>query len=229
MHTISPELIAKLEQLLEVFLEENTQINLSALRTKEACWTGNILDSLACLELPFVPELNHADAALLDIGTGGGFPLLPLAITLPKMQCTGMDATKKKIDAIARIVEHLQLSNVTLQTGRAESLGHSETLREQFDLVTARAVAPIATLLEFCAPFAKKGGHVVLWKSMHIAEELEQSSEAQRLLHCTVSTTHAYDLGGDWGTRQLLVFEKTEQTPNLYPRADGMPKKNPLE
>lgn len=215
----------RLEELCDRFLYENSLLNLSALRSRESCWVGNILDSLALL--PLLPTLKRK-ASILDIGTGGGFPLLPLATLLPKTECTGIDATQKKIDAVSRIAHDTHIDNCTLICGRTEELGHDPGLREHFDIVLARAVAPLATLLEYCSPFCAVGGHVVLWKSLHIAEELEQSLSARTSLSLHLVDTHRYTLPGDWGERQLLVFLKSGVLPRQYPRAIGIPKSTPL-
>src|SRR5579864_2405235 len=108
-----------LRDLMRVFLAENTKINLTALRTEEACWIGNIEDSLAFLDLPFAASLQ-AQSKLIDLGTGGGFPLLPLAITLPQVRCVGLDTIKKKVDAVSRIAKELKLENVTTLAERTE-------------------------------------------------------------------------------------------------------------
>jgi 16S rRNA (guanine(527)-N(7))-methyltransferase RsmG len=203
----------------------------------------------------------------LDIGTGGGFPLLPLALCLPDCSFTGIDSTQKKIDAVYRIVERLGLENCRLFCGRTEELGREAEHREQYDVVTARAVAPVNILLEYAAPFTKVGGHVVLWKSLNIEKELEESLLARAELSCHLVKQHEYSLEDclpaeassedglpaeaeghvvsddvgppsprlrratfceGWGERQLLVFEKTFATKEIYPRDTGIPKKNPL-
>lgn len=224
---IHPETESKLRLLLKAFLEENANINLSALRTEDACWTGNILDSLAFDDLKIAETMRRPRATLMDVGTGGGFPLLPLAVLYPQADCTGLDSIRKKIDAIVRIVVKAGIK-IAGVAQRAEVLGHAKNYRGQFDVVTSRAVATLNTLLEYCSPFAKVGGYIVLWKSMHIDEELKASANAQKILHCELIETHQYDLGGDWGVRQLLVFKKTGPTPANYPREVGAAKREPL-
>ena len=162
------------------------------------------------------------------MGTGGGFPLLPLAICKPESQFFGLDSTRKKLDAIGRMIAALGLPNVEVIAGRAEELGHEPQYREQFDIVLARALAPLNVLLELCSPFAKKGGHVVAWKSMKIDTELKESLLARANLSCHLVDQHEYELPGDWGKRQLLVFEKTDKTDPKYPRETGIPNKKPL-
>lgn len=203
-----------------------------------------ILDDLAsCIEEiqnslqksspPLVEGLGEAKHTqqtkqILDIGTGGGFPLLPLAICLPNMQFTGLDATQKKIDAIQRIIDVMEIPNVDLLAGRTEELGRNEKYREQYDIVTARAVAPLNVLLEFASPFVKPGGKVLAWKSMNIEQELQESLMARAELSCQLIDSFKYDLSGDWGKRQVLVFEKRDRLDKKYPRETGTPKKNPL-
>jgi len=212
----------RLRVLLQVFLAENQKLNLSAYRTEETCWVGNILDSL-----PVIPLLTGVKT-VFDLGTGGGFPLLPLSLLLPDMEFTGLDSVKKKIDAVQRIVNALELKNVHLLVGRAEELGQDPTYREQYDVVLNRAVADLSTLLEFCSPFVKVGGKLICWKSLSIEEELTKSVNARIQLQCRLVEHREYELLGDWGRRQLLIFEKTKPLPREFPRKVGIPKKEPL-
>ncbi len=219
----------KLETLTESFLDENAKLNLSALRTFDQCWNGNVLDSLAFLEcLPQLRVGKKSPLKILDIGTGGGFPLLPLATALPDEELHGMDATAKKIESIKRIAEKTELKNITLHTGRMEELAHDPSLREKFDIVTARAVAPLATLLEYAVPFLSVGGFCVCWKSMHTADEERSALSAMKLLSVTPQDPFTYDLPEEWGTRRLLLYKKTAPTNKGYPRMTGSPKKTPL-
>lgn len=232
----------RLLELLDLFLEENRTLNLSAFRNREDCWHGNILDSLAALELPMLQENGHCPISppyppqkcagkgkqILDLGTGGGFPLLPLALCLPEQQFTGIDSTKKKIDAVGRMVDALQLTNVTLLCVRAEELGHDPQHREQYDIVTARALAPLNILLEYASPFVRPGGYILCWKSAHIEKELQDSLLARAELSCHLEEQHLYTLPKQWGERKILVFTKRGTLSGTYPRATGVPRKNPL-
>lgn len=222
---------AVLEQLIGVFLEENKKLNLSAFRTPEQCRIGNMLDSLAFTDI--APKLfgrgwESAKLNILDLGTGGGFPLLPLAITMSNARFTGLDATAKKIDAVGRIAQALELKNIHLLCGRVEEAGRDPQLRGTFDVVTARAVAPIATLLEYAVPLLKLHGIAVFWKSTNIQSELRASESAARALRVTLCDQHTYELLGDWGKRTLLVYEKQAITPEEFPRKVGVPKQKPL-
>jgi len=218
----------RLRQLMQVFLTENRKLNLSAFRTEEHCWIGNVLDSLALLRaaeaLPFLAGVKR----LLDIGTGGGFPLLPLALCLPEVTCVGIDAVCKKVDAVRCIVAALGIKNVDLRCVRAEEAGHDQSLRGSFDLVTARAVAALPVLLEYAVPFLKAGGVCAFWKSIRIANELASSSRAQELLGSPYLRTYTYDLGEEWGKRSIVFFRKTRASAEIYPRRTGLPKAKPL-
>ena len=240
---LSPDQKRQLRVLMDAFLEENAKINLSAYRTEDSCWVGNILDSILCFDTllalrlrsaplrmtSFSIELGQHDIIkIIDVGTGGGFPLLPLAILFPDTEFTGLDATRKKVDAVQRIVEKLQIPNVKLILGRAEELGHDDLLREKFDVVLSRALAPLATLLELMSPFSRIGGRLLCWKSMSIEEELAASSRSAKQMQCDLIEQEKYDLPGDWGSRQILIYEKIAALPWEFPRDVGVPKKDPL-
>lgn len=218
----------RLRRLMKVFLAENAKLNLSALRTEDLCWHGNVLDSVAFLQsFDAYPDLKKIKT-LLDIGTGGGFPLMPLALCLPDIRCVGIDATQKKVDAVRRIIEAVGIPNASLVSGRIESLAHSAEYRAQFDLVTARAVAPLSVLLEYAVPFLKIGGLCAFWKSTKIAAELADSADAQKKLSAPYLGNFPYTLPGNWGERTIVFFKKTAATPNEYPRRTGVPKQEPL-
>jgi 16S rRNA (guanine527-N7)-methyltransferase len=228
---ITPLREQRLKELVTAFLIENKKLNLSAFRTEEHCWIGNVLDSISFLsiaETVLGRNWEEQPVRLLDLGTGGGFPLLPLSIVLPNAKCVGVDAVQKKVDAVQRIVTGMNLKNVELICQRSERLAQAPEFRGMYDVVTARAVAPISVLLEYMIPFLKVHGRCVLWKSKHIADELRMSTSATKELRAKLIESYTYDLPGDWGQRTLLVFEKVAPTPNEYPREVGVPKHKPL-
>ena len=222
---LTPDLEARLRTLMTAFLAENANINLSALRTEDACWHGNILDSLPLLD---VADVMANASTLMDVGAGGGFPLLPVAAAKPELQCTGLDSIGKKMLAVQRIAKASGLANVKTMAERAEVAAKDAKHRERYDIVTARAVAPLNALLEYCAGFVKPHRYLVLWKSMHVDEELAASANAQKVLGCPLVGTHRYVLPGDWGERQLLIFRKEKPLAKEYPREIGMAKRLPL-
>lgn len=230
---ILPEMITeiqekRLKELLHLFMEENTKLNLSALRDEDSIWIGHILDSVIFLDILETFSTFRSSLSVLDIGTGGGFPLLPLAICMPDTQFFGLDSTQKKLDAITRMTDALQINNVQMLSGRCEELGRDSAHRDHYDIVTARAVAPLNVLLEYAAPFVKPGGYFVAWKSMKMETELQESLLARAELSCHLKEKYAYTLPGDWGERQLLIFEKTSKTNKKYPRETGAPKHHPI-
>ena len=224
----------RLKELRDCFLLENEKLNLSAFRTTETCWIGNILDSLAALEVDAFRNLSTTSyplplpPAILDLGTGGGFPLLPLALSLTQCSFVGMDSVQKKIAAVQRIIDAIKIPNARLVCGRSEELGRDSAHREQYNIVLCRAVCELNVLLELAAPFAKVGGTILCWKSMNIEQELKDSLLARADLSCQMQDPYVYDLGGTWGKRQILIFTKRAKTTEKYPRAIGIPKKNPL-
>lgn len=224
---LSPEQEKRLRELVKAFLNENANTNLSALRTEDACWHGNVLDSLALVDA-VEEKVIPAPHMLMDVGTGGGFPLLPLAMLYPNATCAGVDSIGKKVLAVGRIAKVLDLKNVKLIAQRSENLVRTPVHREKYDTVTARAVAPLNILLEYTTPFARIGGHVVLWKSLQIEDELAAAEKAAAELGCVLADKYEYDLGGDWGRRQLLIYHKESKTPKMYPRAVGEAKAKPL-
>ncbi len=226
MTDLSPDLRQQLERLRDRVLDENTRINLTALRDSEKCWIGNVLDSLPLLE---IMDKLGSPKRFIDVGTGGGFPLLPLALAMPEARWTGLDSTGKKIEAIRRIAKDVGITNLDLVIARAEDAARNPAHREKYDVVTARAVADLSVLLEWTTPFVRMGGFTVLWKSMKADEEIALSAKAQHELHAPFAFSHAYTLPGDFGERQLLVFRKGAATPKLYPRPTGVASKLPLK
>jgi 16S rRNA (guanine527-N7)-methyltransferase len=220
---------ASLQKLVQIFLQENENINLSAFRTVEHCSIGNVEDSLAFVSALEQGSINISPPKMIiDIGTGGGFPLLPLAMAFPEAQCHGIDSIKKKLDAIMRIALEMEINNLHFHCGRLELFGHNPLLREQADIVTARAVAEIPVLLEYAVPLLKVGGLCAFWKSSHYADELASSLNAQKILHCQFIGKYDYDLGDEWGKRTILFFQKKAPTSEKYPREVSVPKAEPL-
>ena len=219
---------AHLQRLIDVFLAENAITNLSAFRTPALCRRGNIDDSFALLSAEGTPPEILGARRILDMGTGGGFPLLPLALAMPDATFVGVDSVQKKIAAIARIVKAMDIHNVTLHATRLEEIGRTPHERETYDLVTARALAELPILLEYAAPLLVVGGWCAFWKSDKIAQELASTEHAQRVLHMAYSGSATYDLGDGFGKRTILFFRKKAPTPAAYPRSIGTPKKEPL-
>lgn len=215
--------------LTSFLLEQNRKMNLTAIRDEASFLTRHIADCLFATE--FFPE----GAKVLDVGSGGGMPTLPLAIARPDLSITALDATAKKTAAIAEMAAALSLSNVTTLTGRAEELGQMSAYREQYDVVCARAVAELRVLAEWCAPFAKKGGLFLAMKGKNALAERDAAKNAAKVLSLSLLSENKRvllerdeDGAKTENERYLLLFRKTAPTPKLYPRRNAAIQKSPL-
>ena len=162
---------------------------------------------------------------LIDVGSGGGFPAIPIKIMRPDIDVTLLEATGKKCDFLKIVIEELGLKNIRVVNGRAEDLGKDKNFRECFDICSARAVARLNTLCEYCMPFVKVGGYFVSYKG-NAKEELEESASAIKILGGEVEKADFYSL--DDAGRSLIYIKKVKNTDKKYPRGQGKERKNPL-
>ena len=168
------------------------------------------------------------DEYVIDVGTGAGFPGIPLAILLPKVQFTLMDSLNKRIIFLQDVVKKCGLKNVECIHSRAEELAKNEKYREKYDVCVSRAVANLSVLLEYCIPFIKKGGMFISYKSISSEEELSDSKNAQNKLCCKLKKNISFELPDTDMRRNFLLFEKFDNTSSKYPRNNGIPRKKPL-
>ncbi|RMF74031.1 MAG: 16S rRNA (guanine(527)-N(7))-methyltransferase RsmG [Planctomycetota bacterium] len=214
----------RLERFVDLLLAENRKTNLTAIRERADAWLVHVCESLAVL-----PLLDDSSASsLIDIGCGGGVPGIPLACARPRIDVALLDATRKKIEACERIANGLRLSNVATIWSRAERAAHDPRYREQFEVVTARAVAALPLLAEYAAGFVQPGGRCIFFKTRQ-ALERESSAAAGALRSCRLSheQTLEYDLGPH-GRRVVAVYRKLAALPSRLPRSPGQAKKRPL-
>ena len=217
--TFDPGDTDRLGLYLALLLETNKKFNLTAITRPAEAWKKHVLDSLTLL-----PWIGAAAAErVIDLGSGGGLPGIPLAISLPAVQFVLMEATGKKAKFLERAVAELALSNVRVINDRAETVGQDrDTHRQRYDVVTARAVGKLSVLVELAVPLARVGGHVLAIKGSSANSEIKQAKRAMHLLHCHVSNTVRTPTG------TVVVIEKLRDSPRAYPRRPGEPRRNPL-
>ncbi len=204
-------------------LEWNTRFNLTAITEPGEVQSKHFLDSLSLLSV-----YDQPGARLLDIGSGAGFPGLALKIARPQWRVTLLEATNKKVTFLQHMVDRLQLRDVEVIHGRAEDLAHKANYRARFDVVTARAVAALPNLLEYCAPYCRVGGSIILPKKGELAEELAQGKRASVLLGCALQADVPVELPGLTDGRRLLVWRQQKPCPAQYPRSGGAIAKKSL-
>ena len=216
---------ARLQKFIHALLEENRRLNLTAIRDEHEAWVAHVCDSLSLLPLMRAARLR----ALLDLGTGGGLPGVPLACVCPAVQVTVLDATRKKLAAVERIVATVGLDNVSFVWGRAEALAHDPAYREQFDAASARAVAELRILVEYAAGFVRPGGVAWFFKTrLGLDDEIGEASAAARTCALELVETHPYCLPGTDVERVILDYRKRGPLPSDLPRRAGRPRKRPL-
>ena len=208
----------KLAAFLANLLATNRAFNLTAITQPQEAWTRHVLDSLSLA--PHLTELP-SDARVADVGSGGGLPGIPLALALPALSFTLVEATAKKASFLTKAARDLQLANVAVRAVRAEDFGQSAA-RETFDAVTARALSRLPVLLELTLPLLRVGGRLLAIKGGQAQQEIEEAEAALRVLGGSVREVVPTATG------QLVIVEKRGPTPQKYPRRPGEPKRSPL-
>lgn len=217
-YTLTNEQMNQFEQYYQFLIAKNEVMNLTTITDKEEVYTKHFLDSI---QLVRVGSLEGK--SILDVGSGAGFPSIPLKILIPTLKVTIIDALQKRIQFLSELTQRLGLEDITLIHGRAEEISQ----REQFDIVTSRAVAKLHILSELLLPFVKVGGMMVAMKSKNYDEEFHAALYGIRLLGGTFDRVIEYRLMEDMQLT-LLVFKKSTKTPIIYPRQFSAIKKKPL-
>lgn len=216
----APDQLAQYGRLL---LEKNQVMNLTAIREPEGVARLHMLDCAALLGCA-----DFQGKTLIDVGTGAGFPGLPLKILVPSLQATLLDSLGKRVDWLNETAQRLGLEGVTAIHARAEEQGRLEGFRESFDLATARAVADLRLLCELCLPFVKVGGRFLSMKSVECGPEVEAARPAIALLGGSVAGQVDYAIPGTQVSHRVVIVEKTAPTPPSYPRKWSKIQKDPL-
>lgn len=220
---LTEEMLGKFAIFYKDLLETNKTLNLTAITEMEDVVLKHFIDSMAVSIFYDISEKS-----VIDVGTGAGFPGIPLAILYPSAKFVLLDSLKKRLNFIEKILEKCEIKNVELIHGRAEDFGRESKYREQFDFCLSRAVAVMPVLLELCTPFVKVGGKFISYKSGRLEEELEVAARAIKILNCRLVSEHEYQLPGSDLFRVYAAFEKEKNTPKKYPRQAGKPKREPL-
>ena len=207
----------------EILREKNKVMNLTAITDPTEIVTRHFLDCAALA--PYMPQ----DGRVLDVGTGAGFPGIPLKIAFPEVEVVLLDSLNKRVKFLNEVIGQLGLSKITAVHGRAEDFARQKDYREQFDLVVSRAVANLSSLSEYCLPYVKVDGRFVSYKSGKLSEELTAAGKAIHVLGGEAKEPVYFQLTGTEDERSFVCIEKVKATPKKYPRKAGTPAKEPIQ
>ena len=219
---LSDKQIAQFNLYYELLNAKNKVMNLTAITEYNDVVKKHFIDSMMISRVLDMKKIK----SLCDVGTGAGFPGIPLKIVYPHLHLTLVDSVGKRVNFLSEVVEKLDLEDVEAIHSRTEDLAHNSKYREKYDLVTARAVASMNVLSEYCIPYAKIGGYFAAYKSGNIEEEIENAKNAVKTLGGKIEKTDMFELY-EMG-RSIVLIRKVNTTPKIYPRKAGTPSKNPL-
>jgi 16S rRNA (guanine527-N7)-methyltransferase len=223
--TLSEKQLNQFEMYFETLVEWNEKMNLTAITDKAEVYLKHFYDSItASFYFDFTKPFH-----LCDVGAGAGFPSIPLKIVFPHIEVTIVDSLNKRISFLNHLANELKLENVHFIHDRAETFGVNPLYRENFDVVTARAVARMSVLSELCLPLVKVGGHFIAMKAAHANDELANGKKAITTFGGRLEEMFTFTLPMEESERNILIIKKAKQTPKKYPRKPGTPGKTPIE
>ncbi|HYH03499.1 MAG TPA: 16S rRNA (guanine(527)-N(7))-methyltransferase RsmG [Bacillota bacterium] len=214
----------KLFDFIKILLKTNETVNLTAITDYSEALMKHLYDSLVILNLPAYQN----SSTILDVGSGGGIPGIPLAICSPEKTITSLEATSKKINFQKETGVQLNLTNHLPVWGRAEELGHQTEHREKYDLVIARALAATNTLIELTLPFIALSGYALFYKAKNYQDEITDAQTALQTVGGEIESVHNFKLPGESVERNIIIIKKVRSTPKKYPRRSGLPQKSPI-
>lgn len=223
---LTQQQIEQFDRYYHLLVEWNEKMNLTAITDEKGVYLKHFYDSITLAMQTDL--LNKQQVTLCDVGAGAGFPSIPLKIVLPHLKVTIVDSLNKRINFLNTLIEKLALEDVYCYHDRAEIFGQNKQFREQFDVVTARAVARLNLLTEFCLPLVKKQGYFVSMKASSSDAEKEEAKKAISLLGGKLQQDLMFELPNNEGVRHILTIQKLKETPNKYPRKAGVPAKSPI-
>ena len=207
----------------EMLIEYNKVMNLTAITDFNEVIHKHFIDSLSLVKV-----LSLESERVLDLGTGAGFPGIPIKIAFPEVEIVLLDSLNKRVNFLNEVIQKLNLNKISTVHGRAEDFGRSDKYRETFDLCVSRAVAKLSSLSEYCLPYIKPGGYFVSYKSGQVKDEMVLAEKALKILGANIEKVSTFTLPDTDIERSLVVIHKTTKTPNKYPRTAGKPTKDPL-
>lgn len=224
------ELTAEMEEQFllyyNILIEWNSFMNLTAITDFDEVLKKHFTDSVSLIRA--IPDLGEKRFKVIDVGTGAGFPGIPLKIVFPNISVVLLDSLNKRVNFLNEVISRLQLTDITAMHGRAEDFAQNKEYRESFDLCVSRAVANLATLSEYCLPFVKKNGRFISYKSEKVSEEFEVSGKAISVLGGEYENQVTFELPDSDIYRNLFIIKKKSATPGKYPRKAGLPSKEPI-
>ena len=231
---LSDEQVNQFIKYYELLIEWNSFMNLTAITDFDEVFKKHFTDSLSLIKgETYISEicgkdLQKDEISILDVGTGAGFPGIPLKIAFPNLKITLLDSLNKRVKFLNEVIEQLGLKNINAVHGRAEDFAKNKEFRDSFDICVSRAVANMSTLSEYCIPFVKVDGLFIPYKSEKITEELANANNALHILGGKVVDQIDYNLPDSHYYRNLVIVKKEKETPKKYPRKAGLPSKEPL-